>query len=113
MIVNKDYKIERMEELDQPRPGHGDLSGAIKYLAPIRAILERASARETAARVAAGALAGQLLGAFGITALGYVVELGADPRPAARRARSTSIACCATPASSTRSIPDKTTRSRP
>jgi chorismate synthase len=76
MVVNKDYKIERMEDLDRPRPGHGDLSGAIKYLAPIRAILERASARETTVRVAAGALAKQLLSPFGITALGYVVELG-------------------------------------
>jgi chorismate synthase len=76
MVVNKDYKIERMEELDRPRPGHGDLSGAIKYLAPVRAILERASARETAVRVAAGALARQLLSRFGIEALGYVCELG-------------------------------------
>ncbi|MFH1923231.1 MAG: chorismate synthase [Planctomycetota bacterium] len=75
-VVNKDHKMERMEDLENPRPGHGDLSGAIKYLGTIRAILERASARETAARVAAGALAKQLLGAFGITAFGYVVELG-------------------------------------
>jgi chorismate synthase len=76
LVVNKDYKIERMDELDRPRPGHGDLSGAMKYLGPIRAILERASARETAVRVAAGALARQLLQAFGIVPLGYVVELG-------------------------------------
>ena len=76
LVPNKDYKIERMEELGRPRPGHGDLSGSIKYLGPIRTILERASARETAARVAAGALARQLLGAFGITAFGYVVEVG-------------------------------------
>ena len=51
-VVNKDYKLERMEDLDRPRPGHGDLTGAMKYLGPIRAILERASARETATRVA-------------------------------------------------------------
>jgi len=76
LLPNKDYKLERMEELPHPRPGHGDLSGAMKYLGPIRAILERASARETAARVAAGALAKQLLGPLGITAFGYVVELG-------------------------------------
>ena len=84
VIPNKDYKLERMEDLQQPRPGHGDLSGAMKYLAPIRAILERASARETAARVAVGALARQLLGQFGITAFGYVLELGpvrVEPRP--------------------------------
>lgn len=84
MVVNKDYKLERMEELQRPRPGHGDLSGAIKYLGPIRAILERASARETTVRVAAGALAKQLLSPFGITAFGYVVEVGPiriEPRP--------------------------------
>jgi chorismate synthase len=75
-ITNRDYKIERMEDIDRPRPGHGDLSGAMKYLAPIRAILERASARETAARVAVGALAQQLLAAFGIVAFGYVVAVG-------------------------------------
>jgi chorismate synthase len=75
-IPNKDYKLERMEDLHRPRPGHADLSGAIKYLAPIRAVLERASARETAARVAAGALASQLLGRFGITVFGYVVRVG-------------------------------------
>ncbi len=75
-VVNKDYKLEQMEDLGRPRPGHGDLSGAIKYLGGIRPVLERASARETAARVAAGALARQLLGVFGITAFGYVVEVG-------------------------------------
>ncbi len=75
-VLNKDYKLERLDELPQPRPGHGDLTGSVKYLGSIRAVLERASARETAVRVAAGALAKQLLGEFGITALGYVVELG-------------------------------------
>ncbi|MGD9723533.1 MAG: chorismate synthase [Pirellulales bacterium] len=75
-VVNRDYKLERLEDLPRPRPGHGDLTGAIKYLGSIRAVLERASARETAVRVAAGALAKQLLQPFGITALGYVVELG-------------------------------------
>ena len=76
LVPNQDYKLETMDELGRPRPGHGDLSGSMKYLGPIRAILERASARETAARVAAGALAKQLLGQFGITALGYVVRVG-------------------------------------
>jgi len=75
-VVNKDYKLERLDDLARPRPGHGDLTGAIKYLGPIRGILERASARETTVRVAAGALCKQLLAAFGITAIGYVVELG-------------------------------------
>jgi len=75
-VVNKDYKLERLDDLERPRPGHGDLTGAIKYLGPIRGILERASARETTVRVAAGALAKQLLAQFGITVIGYVVELG-------------------------------------
>ncbi len=83
-VVNRDYKLERLDDLESPRPGHGDLTGAVKYLGPIRNILERASARETAVRVAAGALAKQLLAQFGITAFGYVAELGGiaiDPQP--------------------------------
>ena len=75
-VVNKDHKLERLDDLSRPRPGHGDLSGAMKYLGTIRPILERASARETCVRVAAGALAKQLLAQFGITALGYTVALG-------------------------------------
>jgi chorismate synthase len=75
-VVNRDYKLERLADLQRPRPGHGDLTGAIKYLGPIRAVLERASARETTVRVAAGAVARQLLAKFGIQVIGYVVELG-------------------------------------
>lgn len=75
-VVNKDYKLERLGDLTRPRPGHGDLTGAIKFLGPIRGILERASARETTVRVAAGALARQLLARFGVQVIGYVVELG-------------------------------------
>lgn len=75
-VVNRDYKLERLDDLQRPRPGHGDLTGAIKYLGSIRGVLERASARETAVRVAAGSLAKQLLAQFGIQAIGYVVELG-------------------------------------
>ena len=75
-VANKDAKLERLGDLERPRPGHGDLTGAIKYLGSIRGVLERASARETAARVAAGAVAKQLLRQFGITAFGYTVELG-------------------------------------
>jgi len=78
-VVNRDCKLDRLEDLARPRPGHGDLTGAIKYLGSIRGVLERASARETAVRVAAGALAKQLLAEFGITAFGYVVELGGEP----------------------------------
>jgi chorismate synthase len=75
-VVNRDYKLETLGDLPRPRPGHGDLTGAVKYLGSIRGVLERASARETTVRVAAGALARQLLSAFGIEVLGYVVELG-------------------------------------
>ncbi|MFN3152121.1 chorismate synthase [Bremerella sp.] len=75
-VINRDYKLERLEDLPRPRPGHGDLTGAIKFLGPIRAILERASARETAVRVAAGALAKQLLAEFSIQVYGFVDELG-------------------------------------
>jgi chorismate synthase len=75
-VVNKDYKLERLDDLARPRPGHGDLTGAVKHLGSIRGVLERASARETTVRVAAGALARQLLSHFDINVLGYVVELG-------------------------------------
>jgi len=77
-VVNRDYKLERLDDLPRPRPGHGDLTGAIKYLGSIRGVLERASARETAARVAAGALAKQLLAAFDMSVFGYVVEVGGE-----------------------------------
>lgn len=83
-VINKDYKLERLDDLQRPRPGHGDLTGAIKYLGSIRGVLERASARETSVRVAAGALAAQLLREFGIQTIGYVVELGGvriEPQP--------------------------------
>ncbi|MBP90914.1 MAG: chorismate synthase [Planctomycetaceae bacterium] len=75
-VVNKDYKLERLDDIERPRPGHGDLTGSVKYMSSVRGILERASARETVVRVAAGALAKQLLRQFGITTIGYVVELG-------------------------------------
>jgi chorismate synthase len=75
-VINKDAKLERLDEVDRPRPGHADLPGSIKHLGGVRAVLERASARETAARVAAGGLARQLLGVFGIEVAGWVRELG-------------------------------------
>jgi chorismate synthase len=61
----------------RPRPGHADLAGALKYnLEDIRDVLERASARETTARVAIGAFARQLIAPFGVQVLGYVVSIG-------------------------------------
>lgn len=64
----------------RPRPGHADLAGGQKYQTrDLRDILERASARETAARVACGAIAKQLLAAFGIEINSHVVKLGSHP----------------------------------
>lgn len=63
--------------LTQPRPGHADLAGMQKYgFADARDVLERASARETAARVAAGTCAKALIAAIGIDVLSHVVQLG-------------------------------------
>lgn len=67
----------RRRRLNRPRPGHADLVGVLKYdRHDARDILERASARETAARVAAGALARRLLDEFGIDIGSHVVSLG-------------------------------------
>jgi len=61
----------------RPRPGHADLAGALKYdRADIRDVLERASARDTAARVAVGAVCKAFLAEFGIDVVGHVVALG-------------------------------------
>lgn len=88
-IENKDWKhwqkimasapvegrVERV--VTQPRPGHADLAGAVKYgQRDIRNVLERASARETAGRVAVGAIAKRFLKEFGIEVYGWVIEIG-------------------------------------
>jgi len=76
-IENKDFSIDKLPELTRARPGHADLAGAMKYgFNDMRNVLERASARETAARVAAGSLARTLLSEFGIEVLGYVRGIG-------------------------------------
>ncbi len=68
---------ERRRQVTRPRPGHADLAGSIKYdRADARDILERASARETAARVACGAVCKLLLEQFGIEIGSHVAELG-------------------------------------
>ncbi|MCL2390487.1 MAG: chorismate synthase [Endomicrobia bacterium] len=70
--VDLDGKI-----LTKPRPGHADLAGLMKYgVADFRDILERASARETAARVAAGAVCKEFLKEFGINILSYTLQIG-------------------------------------
>ena len=67
----------RRRQLTRPRPGHADLAGVLKYdRADARDILERASARETAARVAAGAVCRRLLAEFGVEIGSHVVALG-------------------------------------
>jgi chorismate synthase len=91
------------QPLTQPRPGHADLAGMQKYgFTDARDVLERASARETAARVAAGALAKVLLRQLGISVLSHVVQLGAataspDRRPGAGDLESidnSEVRCC-------------------
>ena len=68
---------EKQKPVTRPRPGHADLAGAIKYnFHDARYILERASARETTARVAVGAIAKALLGGFGIGILSHVIQVG-------------------------------------
>jgi len=68
---------EKKKPVTRPRPGHADLAGALKYnFHDSRYILERASARETAARVALGALAKALLGEFGVIVLSHVIAVG-------------------------------------
>jgi len=80
-LINRDAKLERLTEPAAPRGGHIDLAGAISYQTGIRQVLERASARETAARVAVGALARLLLRELGIEVFGYVRELGGIEAP--------------------------------
>jgi chorismate synthase len=94
LIENKDWKnwtdvmateareVEdaRARRVTRPRPGHADLAAGQKYDArDLRNILERASARETAARVACGALARQLLAAFNVEIHSHVAQLGGVP----------------------------------
>src|SRR6476646_9982819 len=91
LLENKDWKNwtealpvedseggeDRKKPVTRPRPGHADLAGAIKYnFMDARYILERASARETTARVAVGAFAKAYLGGVGVGVLGHVVEGG-------------------------------------
>jgi chorismate synthase len=96
LIENRDHAAWRgraVEPFTTPRPGHADLTGAVKYgLRDLRPALERASARETAARVAAGAVCRALLAQFGVRIGGYVAAIGAvsadlEPIPFEERLR--------------------------
>jgi chorismate synthase len=94
LVENRDHKnwSERMspwpvdediEEVHLPRPGHADLAGVMKFgHTDVRNVLERASARETAARVAAGGLAKAFLRPLGITIHSHVVQIGSVRAPA-------------------------------
>jgi len=82
LIYNIDWKnwkerIEKEDNLLNPRPGHADLSGLLKYrLESIRDVIERSSARETAARTAAGAFAKLILNSLNIYIISYVNRIG-------------------------------------
>ncbi|MCH7813002.1 MAG: chorismate synthase [Planctomycetes bacterium] len=76
-IINRDHRIDEAPPVHRPRPGHADLAGSRKWLTnDCRNTLERASARETAGRVAAGAIAKCLLDEFDIEVLGFVLRVG-------------------------------------
>jgi chorismate synthase len=98
--VQGDPRVTKV--VTRPRPGHADLAGALKYgHRDLRNVLERASARETAARVAVGAVAKRLLAEVGIAVHSYVVEIGGvgfepaglDPTEAHRRAEASELRC--------------------
>ena len=80
LVPNKDDRINDLAKtppLTRPRPGHADLAGSMKWLTnDCRETLERASARETTMRVAAGALSRSLLKPFGIEVFGFVRQVG-------------------------------------
>lgn len=95
-------------EVARPRPGHADLTGGLKYgHADLRNVLERSSARETAARVAAGTLGRRLIEEFGIRVMSWVVNIGGeacspkgDPEALFRRAEASAVRCPVRQASS-------------
>ncbi|MBL7084486.1 MAG: chorismate synthase [Candidatus Omnitrophica bacterium] len=77
LIKNKDFKIDVLPAVTSPRPGHADLAGALKYnTKDVRDILERASARETAMRVAIGAICKAFLQEFKVGVISHVKGIG-------------------------------------
>jgi chorismate synthase len=82
IIQNKDANIDRLPAILVPRPGHADLVGILKYdFKDARNVLERASARETAMRVALGAVCNTLLEEFKIKISSRVLQIGAKTKP--------------------------------
>ena len=76
-VANRDQTYKHLPPVHMPRPGHADLPGALnRGLLDARNIVERSSARETAVRVAAGAVAAQFLDAVGVRIFGHVVAIG-------------------------------------
>jgi chorismate synthase len=79
-LMGPEEGVAEGRAVTRPRPGHADLAGGIKYgHEDLRNVLERASARETAARTAVGALARILLARFGVAVVGQVVSIGSSP----------------------------------
>ncbi|MCX5692937.1 MAG: chorismate synthase [Candidatus Omnitrophica bacterium] len=77
LIENKDFCIDKLPAVKNPRPGHADMAGILKYgFNDARCVLERASARETAARVGIGAICKILLAEFNINILSRVMMIG-------------------------------------
>jgi chorismate synthase len=94
---------KRSRILSRPRPGHADLAGALKLgTKDARDVLERASARSTAARVAAGAVCKRLLEALGVRVVGHVVSIGSVTAPATVSSLSMDALVAATEASEVR-----------
>ena len=110
VIRNRDFTIDSLPPVTAPRPGHADLAGGKKYgHADLRNVLERASARETAARTALGAVAQLLLREFSIMVESWVVSLGGisagETSPEARRRNlAASLLACPDPAAEERMI---------
>jgi len=114
MVRNKDWEnwrdkmspdpmfLNSAEPVTRPRPGHADLAGVLKYgCTDIRSILERSSARETAIRVAVGAVAKRLLEEFGIEVMSHVLSIGgvyanvpkATPQELRKKAEASELRC--------------------
>ncbi len=113
LVANKDWEnwkevmaaepgpVPAEKVVTRPRPGHADLVGAIKYgHRDVRNVLEKASARETAIRVAIGGVAKALLGQFGIQVISYTLEIGnvlakrgADPLESFQKAEASEVRC--------------------
>jgi chorismate synthase len=84
-LMGIEGEMDPSKKLTRPRPGHADLAGALKYgFDDLRNVLERASARETAARVALGAFCKSFLAELGIQVLSHVVRIGRVRSPARR-----------------------------